>query len=75
MDIQAEKLELIQWIVGVNDLNIINEFIALKKSKESDWWDELSAEEQAEIHEGLSQADNGNVIPHEKVMEKYKKWL
>lgn len=73
MDIQAEKLQLIQWIAGLNDINIINKLIALKKSKESDWWEEISAEEQAEIYEGLSQADQGNIIPHEKVMKKYKK--
>ena len=75
MDIQAEKLQLIQWIAGLRDINLIKEFIALKNSNESDWWDELSTEEQEEINKGLSQADEGMVLPHEKVMEKYKKWL
>ena len=43
--------------------------------KEQDWWDEISTEEQAEIEEGLAQADRGELIPHEEVMAKYKKWL
>ena len=27
-----------------------------------DWWDEISAEERAEIEEGLAQADRGEVV-------------
>ena len=75
MDIQAEKLRLIEWLAGLNDTRTLNEFIALKKKKEMDWWDEISAEEQAEIEAGLAQADRGEVLPHEEVMAKYKKWL
>jgi predicted transcriptional regulator len=75
MDIKAEKLELIQWLAGVSDTGIIKEFVNLKKSKEVDWWDTISAEERAEIQEGIAQADRGEVIPHEEVMNKYKKWL
>ena len=75
MDIKAEKLELIQWLAGVRDIEIIKEFINLKKTKEVDWWDTISEEERAEIEEGITQANKGEVIPHEEVMEKYKKWL
>ena len=42
---------------------------------EVDWWNTISAEERADISEGIAQADKGEVIPHEEVMEKYKKWL
>ena len=75
MDIQAEKIRLIEWLAGLNDTKILSEFISLKKKKEMDWWDEISAEERKEIEEGLKQADNGELIPHEEVMSKYKKWL
>ena len=75
MDIQAEKIRLIEWLAGLNDTKTLNEFIDLKKRKEVDWWDEISAEEQTEIEEGLAQADRGDVVPHKEVMEKYKKWL
>jgi predicted transcriptional regulator len=75
MDIKAEKLELIQWLAGVRDMEVIKEFINLKKSKEVDWWDTISAEERAEIAEGIAQAEKGEVIPHEEVMAKYQKWL
>jgi predicted transcriptional regulator len=75
MDIKAEKLELIQWLAGVRDTGIIKEFVDLKKSKQVDWWDAISADERAEISEGIAQADRGEVIPHEEVMKKYGKWL
>lgn len=48
----------------------------MKEKKEVDWWDEISAEERAEIEEGLVQADKGELVPHKEVMLKYyKKWL
>lgn len=75
MDIQAEKLQLIQWLAGLNDKRILKEFITLKKTKSVDWWDEISAEERSEIEEGLAQADKGKVTSHQEVMAKYEKWL
>lgn len=75
MDIIAEKLRLIEWLARLNDADILKEFIRLKNEKEKDWWDELSEEERAEIEEGLAQAERGDVIPHDEVMNKYRKWL
>ncbi len=75
MDIQTEKLRLIEWLAGLNDTKILNEFITLKKRNEVDWWDGISEEERTEIEEGLAQADRGEVVPHKEAMEKYKKWL
>ena len=49
MDLQAEKIRLIEWLAGVNDTEILTEFITLKEEKEKDWWDEISDEERAEI--------------------------
>lgn len=74
MDIQTEKLQLIEWLARLNNTAVIKRFIALKKEQEKDWWDQLSKEEREEIEEGLSHADRGEVVPHEEVMAKYKKW-
>lgn len=70
MDIQAEKLRLIEWLAGLNDPETLDEFIALKKKREVDWWDKISAEERSEIVEGLDQADRGEVVPHKGVMKR-----
>jgi predicted transcriptional regulator len=68
-------MRLIEWLAGLNDVKILNEFIMLKKVKEEDWWDGISPEERAEIEEGIEQADRGEILPHAEVMAKYKKWL
>lgn len=74
MDILSEKLQLIEWLAKLNNTSVIKEFIALKKKKEKDWWSEISMQEQNEILEGLAQADRGEVVPHEQVMQLFKKW-
>lgn len=74
MDIQAEKLQLIEWLARLNNTSVIKRFIALKKEQEKDWWDQLSKAERTEIEEGLAQADRGEVVSHKEVMSKYKKW-
>jgi predicted transcriptional regulator len=74
MNIQTEKLRLIAWIAELQDAETILEFISLKNKTQADWWDQISDEERAEIKKGLAQADNGELIPHEEVMAKYKKW-
>jgi predicted transcriptional regulator len=72
MDIQAEKIQLIEWLAALNKPSIIKKIISLKE-KETDWWDEISAEEKSEIEEGFAQADRGQLVPHQKVMNRYKK--
>jgi hypothetical protein len=74
MDIQVEKLKLIRWLTNITDENVIAELVALRHKKQ-DWWDEISAEEKAEIEEGLGQADRGETTPHEEIRKKYEKWL
>ena len=42
---------------------------------EHDWWDDLSFGAKASIEQGLKDAKEGKLTPHDEVMEKYKKWL
>ncbi len=72
MDIQAEKLRLIEWFAGLNDVKTIKEFITLKKSKEADWWDEISENERLTIKQGLAELDRGESISHEEVMKEVR---
>jgi len=75
MDIQSEKLQLIQWLTQLNDAQLIKKLVAFKANVQKDWWDEISEEERNEIREGLAQADRGELKSHKQVMAKYKKWL
>jgi predicted transcriptional regulator len=74
MDMQAEKLGLIQWLAQLTDESMIAKIKALR-SEQEDWWDQITAEEKAEIGEGLLQADKGEVKSHSEIRKKYEKWL
>lgn len=74
MKLETRKIGLINWLSQLQDEETINKLESLRDEKQ-DWWNTISDEERAQIEEGLSQANKGEVIPHDKVMEKYKKWL
>jgi predicted transcriptional regulator len=56
-------------------LKAVRTLLSEKTATKTDWWDTISQEEREEIEQGLSEADRGEVTPHEEVMKKYKKWL
>ncbi len=77
MNIQAEKLGLIEWIAKLNDSAVIEK---LKKihdeyAKSSDWWDELSINEKKSIKRGLHDIEKGRIHSHESVKKLYEKYL
>jgi hypothetical protein len=72
MDIRAEKLDLIEWIAQISDASVIREIKAIKKEKEADWWDALSANQKEDIEAGLVDLDQGRKKPFSKVISKYK---
>jgi len=74
MDMQAEKLGLIQWLAQLTDESMIAKLKALR-SEQEDWWGQITAEEKAEIEEGLLQADRGEVKSHSEIRKKYERWL
>ena len=41
--------------------------------EENEWWDTVEESAKESIERGLKQAKEGNVIPHDEVMKKYKK--
>ena len=77
MNIHAEKIDIIQWIAGINDKTILQQLKTLKEQsiKKSDWWDSISQEERQSIDEGLEDSKNGRTVPHSEVRKMYEKWL
>lgn len=73
MNIYAEKIALIQWLAQLTDEKTIARIKQLR-AKESDWWDELSAEEKSEVNEGIAQSKRGETTPHDEVMDRFKSW-
>jgi hypothetical protein len=70
MDLQAEKLKLIQAILNIDDINLITGIESLLKIEGPDWFDAMSESQQQSVLRGLEQADNGEVISRKEAIEK-----
>ena len=68
------KSSLHTLIDTINDSKTLNAIFTLlsNKSKSVDFWDELSAEQKAEIDASIAEADRGELIPHEQVMKEIR---
>lgn len=73
MNLEARKHQFIQELVKVEDVSILEKLELVLKANQNDWFDELSASEQAEIQIVLEQADKGELRSHEDVMKRFSK--
>lgn len=72
--IEKKKLELIQWLSTLDDINVINKIADLRKNQD-DWWDTISDAEKKSVEKGLEDAESGKVTPHSEARKLYAKWL
>jgi hypothetical protein len=70
MDLQAEKLKLIQAILNIDDINLIMGIESLLKIEGPDWFDAMSESQQQSVLRGLEEADRGEIISHKDAIEK-----
>ena len=77
MNIQTEKLNLIEWISRLNDTSIIVKLRQIKEdySKSKDWWDTLKKEEIDSINRGLKDFEEGRIHSHNAARKIYEKYL
>lgn len=77
MDIQTEKLNLIEWISKLEDASLINELMKIKEGhlNSEDWANSLKQEELESIKRGLTDFENKNVHSHETARRIYEKYL
>jgi len=68
MNIQAEKLNLVQAILDIEDIGVIKKVKKILKKEDHDWFDDLTEEQQQSVMRGLEQADRGETITHEEAM-------
>ena len=74
MDIQTEKLKLIELLLHTNNPSIIERIKSIFQTEETqDIWEELSNDQKAEIDQALKEVESGQTVPFENFMEKYKK--
>ena len=75
MNISAIKIELAKKLLDTTDENLIKHLKAIFTMQSENWFEELPEPVKKSVKRGLQQAKNGETIPHEVVMKKYKKWL
>ncbi|MES2446875.1 MAG: hypothetical protein V4546_06815 [Bacteroidota bacterium] len=71
MNIEAEKLSVLQQIINTNDLDLIRDIKQLLNSKQVDWFDGLSKVQRNDVEEGIAQLNKGEVLTHEDVKMKF----
>lgn len=77
MNIQLEKLGLIEWIARLNDSAMIEKLKNMKDeyAHSKDWWDQLTKEEIESINKGLKDIEDGKIHPHESARKIYEGYL
>ena len=83
MDLRAEKLQLIQQILQINDAILINSVKNLlafgletqteKAEAVTDFWQGLNTKQKSQIELSIKQLDNQEGIEHKKVMAYFRK--
>jgi len=75
ISIQDRKIELISWLVSIEDRSLIEEIVRLKERDEGDWYDEATDSEKKSIESGLSDATEGKLKPNSEAKKIFGKWL
>jgi hypothetical protein len=71
MDLQSEKLSLLQQIINSDDESLISDIKSLINTRDYDWFDVLSSSQQNDIREGISQLDRGESFSHEEAKKRF----
>lgn len=73
MNIQAEKIELTKLLLNTDNPLIIQSIKDIfKKAKASDFWDDLSFDQQKEIKNASIEINKGETTDYEKFMKKHR---
>jgi len=62
MDLNAEKLELIQKIIETKDVILLKKIKVIFDEVEKIVWEELTPEQQEEINIGIQNENRGDVV-------------
>jgi predicted transcriptional regulator len=74
MNIETTKLELMHLLLQTQKESLLSKLKQVFEDERTDWWLEMTEEEQAEIEEGLEQSKKGQVISNQEVKQVFSKW-
>jgi len=73
VDIQAEKLKLIELLLNTNNPSIIERIRSILQTQEAnDIWEEITDEQKDEIENALKEVKEGKLMPFKQLLEKHK---
>jgi hypothetical protein len=72
-NIQSIRLELIQWLTTIEDMDVLKKIVDLKNQEKSDWWDGISDKEEESIELGWMDAEAKKLKPHSVVKNLFGK--
>ena len=80
MNVLAIKVEMFELLAQTYDeavlLKLYKSMKEVFETTESDWWDELSTEQQTRLQKSIEESyDPENLIDHEDMKKKHAKWL
>ncbi len=71
MDIQIKKLDLIEWIIQLNDVELLSKIKNIRDNS----LNIISEEEKKSINKGLKDIKEGKTHSYEEVKKVYEKYL
>lgn len=72
VSLETRKFSIIEQLVGIQDEVIILQIENLVQNDTGDWWDDLTEAQQASIHRGVQQLDEGKSVDYQEFISKYK---
>ena len=73
MNIQAEKLEIMRLLLNTDNPKVISAIKQVfRNEQKTDFWNELSPEQQQEIKEASAEIDRGETSDYESFMAKHR---
>ena len=70
MDIKASKIELVKLILNIENEEFIKKVTDFINNEKADFWNELTAEQKAEIEKGLEELNNGKRSSYKDVLKR-----
>ncbi|TCD04577.1 hypothetical protein EZ449_16635 [Pedobacter frigidisoli] len=71
MDLQSEKLNVLQKIINSDDESLIRDIKSLIYSRDLDWFNGLNRNQQNDVREGINQLDAGESFSHEETKRRF----
>lgn len=73
MDIQTLKIELVKQILDSESIELLDKLYSTLKREDSDFWNELSADQKDEVEIGRRQVRNGETEDWEILRDRLRK--